>query len=156
MKEEVTLNQKEQKRLLVLNELLAGRLTGQEAAEVLGLSLRHTRRIIAAYRQEGAAVLAHGNRGKRSHRRIAESAEEKVVALAKGQYHDYNNCHFAEELEERHEILVSSSTVRRIRQRHGLPSPRKRRVPRHRRRRERYPQAGMLLQVDGSKHQWLE
>lgn len=156
MKEEVTLNLKEQKRLLVLNEILAGRLTGQEAAEVLGLSLRHTRRLIAAYRQEGAAVLAHGNRGKRSHRRTPEHVEEKVVALAKGLYHDYNNCHFAEELEERHDITVSSSTVRRIRQRQGLSSPRKRRVPRHRRRRERYPQAGMLLQVDGSKHDWLE
>lgn len=156
MKEKVTLNIKEQKRLLVMNEILAGRMTGQEGAEVMGLSLRHTRRVIAAYRQEGAAVLAHGNRGKRSHRRIPEAVEEEIVALTKGQYHDYNNCHLTEELEERHSITVSSSTVRRVRQRHGLPSPRKRRVPRHRRRRERYPQAGMLLQVDGSKHDWLE
>jgi len=156
MKEKVTLNLKEQKRLLVLNGVLAGRMTGQEVADVLGLSLRHTRRLMAAYRQEGAAVLVHGNRGKRSRRRTLEAVEEEIVALAKGEYHDYNNCHFAEELEERHGITVSSSTVRRIRQRHGLPSPRKRRVPRHRRRRERYPQVGMLLQVDGSKHDWLE
>ena len=156
MKEKVTLNLKEQKRLLVLNEFLEGRMTGQEAADVLGLSLRHTRRLVAAYRQEGAAVLAHGNRGQRSHRRTPEAVEEEIVELAKDQYHDYNNCHFAEELEERHCITVSSSTVRRIRQRHGLPSPRKRRVPRHRRRRERYPQVGMLLQVDGSQHDWLE
>ena len=156
MKKEVTLNLKEQKRSLVLNEVLAGRMTGQEAAEMLGLSLRHTRRLIAASRKEGAAVLAHGNRGKRSHRHTPETVEEKIVELARGQYHDYNNCHFAEELEERQGILVSSSTVRRIRQRHGLPGPRKRRVPRHRRRRERYPQSGMLLQVDGSRHDWLE
>lgn len=156
MKETVTLNTKEQKRLLVLNEFLERRMTGQEAAEVLGISLRHTRRIIAAYRKEGAAVLAHGNRGKDSHRRTPEVVEEKIVELAEGLYHDYNNCHFAEELEERHGITVSDSTVRRIRQRHGLPSPRKRRVPRHRRRRERYPQSGMLLQVDGSQHDWLE
>jgi len=156
MKEKVTLNVKEQKRLLVLNEILAGRMTGQEAAEVMGLSLRHTRRLIAAYRKEGVAVLGHGNRGKRSHKRTPEAVEEEIVTLAKGLYHDYNNCHFAEELEERHGIAVSSSTVRRVRQRHGLPGPRKRRVPRHRRRRERYPQAGMLLQVDGSKHDWLE
>jgi len=156
MKEKVTLNVKEQKRLLVLNEILAGRMTGQEAAEVLGLSLRHTRRLIAAYQKEGAAVLAHGNRGKRSHRRTPEAVEDEITALTKGPYHDYNNCHFAEELEERHGITVSSSTVRRIRQRHGLPGPRKRKVPRHRRRRERYPQTGMLLQVDGSKHDWLE
>jgi transposase len=156
MKEKVTLNVKEQKRLLVLNEILAGRMTGQEAADVLGLSLRHTRRLIAAYRQEGAAVLAHGNRGKRSPSRTLEAVEEEIVVLAKGLYHDYNNSHFAEELEERYGITVSSSTVRRIRQRHTLPSPRKRRVPRHRRRRERYPQVGMLLQVDGSQHDWLE
>jgi transposase len=156
MKVKVTLNVKEQKRLLVLNEILAGRMTGQEAADVLGLSLRHTRRLMAAYRLEGAAVLAHGNRGKQSHLRTPEAVEEEIVGLAKGMYHDYNNCHFAEELDERHGITVSSSTVRRIRQRYGLPSPRKRRVPRHRRRRERYPQAGMLLQVDGSQHDWLE
>jgi transposase len=156
MKEKVTLNVKEQKRLLVLNEVLAGHMIGQEAAEMLGLSLRHTRRLIAAYRQEGATVLAHGNRGKRSPRRTPEAVEEEIVALAKGLYYDYNNCHFTEELEERHSITVSSSTVRRVRQRYGLSSPRKRRVPRHRRRRERYPQAGMLLQVDGSKHDWLE
>jgi hypothetical protein len=68
MKEKVTLNVKEQKRLMVLNEILAGRLTGQEAAEVLGLSLRHTRRLIAAYRQEGRQcwlmeIVGNGNIG---------------------------------------------------------------------------------------------
>jgi transposase len=94
-------------------------MTGQEAAEMLGLSLRHTRRLIAAYRKEGAAVLAHGDRGKRSPRRTPEVVERKMVALAKGQYHDYNTCHFTDELEERHGITVSSSTVRRVRQRHG-------------------------------------
>jgi hypothetical protein len=47
--EKVTLNNKEQKRLLVLNEVLAGRMTGQEAADMLGLSLRHTRRMIAGF-----------------------------------------------------------------------------------------------------------
>ena len=48
---EVTLNNKEQKRLLVMNEVMAGRLTGQEAADMLGLSLRHTRRLLASYRR---------------------------------------------------------------------------------------------------------
>ena len=97
MKEKVTLNVKEQKRLLVLNEILAGRMTGLEAAEVLGLSLRHTRRLIAAYRKEGAAVLAHGNRGKRSPRRTPEAVEKEIVALAKGLYHDYNTCQFCQD-----------------------------------------------------------
>ena len=51
--DKVTLNNKEQKRLMVLNEVLAGRFTGQEAAKVLGLSLRQTRRLLATYRQAG-------------------------------------------------------------------------------------------------------
>ena len=153
---EVTLNNKEQKRLLVLNEVLAGRLTGQEAAEMLGLSLRHTRRVIAAYRQRGAAALAHGNRGRSPANKLDDKVAEDIVRLARGEYLDYNDTHFTEELAERHGIMVSSPTVRRLRRANGLASPRKRRPPRHRRRRQRYPQSGMLLQVDGSRHDWLE
>ncbi len=154
--DKVTLNNKEQKRLLVLNEVLAGRLTGQEAAEMLGISLRHTRRLIAAYRQSGAAALAHGNRGRPPANKLGDKTAEEIVRLAKSEYLDYNDSHFTEELAERHGIVVSSPTVRRLRRGNGLASPRKRRPPRHRRRRQRYPQSGMLLQVDGSKHDWLE
>ena len=56
MKEMVTLNRKEQRRLVVLNGIEIGRITAVEAAQVLGLSLRHVRRILAAYRKEGAAA----------------------------------------------------------------------------------------------------
>ena len=156
MNERVTLNSKEQKRLLVLNEVLAGRMTGQEAAEMLGLSLRHTRRLMAAYRREGATALAHGNRGRRAHNQLDPKVGAEIVRLGQGEYRDYNDSHFTEELAEWHQIVVSCSTVRRLRRRAGLGSPRKRRAPRHRRRRQRYPQRGMLLQVDGSKHDWLE
>ena len=51
---------------------------------------------------------------------------------------------------------MSRSTIRRILKRHGLTSPRHRRAPKHRSRRERYSQEGMLLQIDGSPHAWLE
>ena len=52
--ETVTLNLKEQKRLLVLNRISQGKLTGQEAADLLGLSLRHVRRMLAGYREQSA------------------------------------------------------------------------------------------------------
>ncbi len=67
MKENVTLNRKEQKRLMVLNQVGMGMVTGWQASEVLHLSLRHVRRLLAAYRKEGAAALAHGNRGRKPH-----------------------------------------------------------------------------------------
>ncbi len=154
--DKVTLNEKEQKRLMVLNEVLAGRLTGAAAAELLGLSLRQTRRMLAGYRREGAAGLAHGNRGRAPVNKVSVEVAEMVVRLAREEYADYNDRHLTEELAEQHGLVLSSPTVRRLRRAAGLGSPRKRRTPRHRRRRERYPQAGMLLQVDGSRHDWLE
>ncbi|GAF80179.1 unnamed protein product, partial [marine sediment metagenome] len=49
----------------MLNQVETDKVIGREAAEVLGLSLRHVKRILAAYRKEGAAALAHGNRGRK-------------------------------------------------------------------------------------------
>ena len=49
---------KEQTRLQVLNGLLAEHLPLDQAATLLGVSERHTRRILAAYREEGAALAA--------------------------------------------------------------------------------------------------
>ena len=57
---------KEQTRLQVLNSLLAEHMTLDQAATLLGVSERHTRRILAAYREEGAAALTHGYRGRRA------------------------------------------------------------------------------------------
>lgn len=147
---------KEQKRLTVIAQIDAERMRGRDGAEMLGLSLRQLRRLIAAYRKEGAAGLAHGNRGRAPHNKIAEEVREQVLKLAKETYRDYNDTHFTEKLEEKHQIKLSRSSVRRFRRSNGQCSPHKRRAPRHRGRRERYAQPGMLLQVDGSLHDWLE
>ena len=67
-----------------------------------------------------------------------------------------NHCHLTELLQEREELIVSRSSVRRLLTAAGLKSSRQRRPPQHRVRRQRYPQEGMLLQIDGSRHDWLE
>ena len=63
--ENVTLTQKEQARLQVLNSLLAEHITLDQAATLMGVTARHTRRILADYREEGAAAVAHGHRGRK-------------------------------------------------------------------------------------------
>jgi transposase len=156
MKEMVILNRKEQKRLMVLNEVELDKMVGREAAEVLDLSLRHVRRILAAYRKEGATALAHGNRGRKPHNAMDISLRKQVLELAQSSYAGCNNQHFTELLAEREGIALSRSSVRRILLKAGIRSPRKRRPPKHRSRRERYPKEGMLLQIDGSHHDWLE
>jgi len=156
MKEMVTLSKEEQSRLMVLNGIDMGRLTAREAAQVLALSVRHVRRILAAYRKEGAAALAHGNRGRRPHNALDDGLKKRVLELAQSTYAGCNTQHFTELLAEREGIAISRSVVRLILLRAGLRSPRKRRPPRHRSRRERYPREGMLLQIDGSRDDWLE
>jgi len=141
---------------MVLNQVEKGKICGREAAEVLGLSLRHVRRLLAAYRKEGVQALAHGNRGIRPQHALEESLREQVLELAQSTYNGCNTQHFTELLAEREGITLSRSTVRRILLQAGIRSPRKRRPPKHRSRRERYPQEGMLLQIDGSRHDWLE
>jgi len=152
----VTLSRKEQRRLMVLNEVELGKMISREAAKLLDLSLRHMRRILAVYRKEGAAALAHGNRGRRPHNALDIDLKEQVLELAWSSYAGCNNQHFTELLAEREGIALSRSSVRRILVKAGIRSPRKRRPPNHRSRRERYSQKGMLLQTGASHHDWLE
>lgn len=156
MKEDVTLNSKEQKRLMILNQVEAGRYKGQEAAEMLDLSLRQTRRLISCYRKEGASALAHGNRGRKPPNVIDEKMKEQIIGLYRGEYARFNTQHFTESLADREGLELSRSSVRNILLSAGIKSPKKRRPPKHRSRRERYPQEGMLLQLDASHHDWLE
>ena len=79
-----------------------------------------------------------------------------VVQLAAQRYQGANHTHFTELLQEREGIDLSRPTVRRILTKAGIGSPRSRRSPQHRFRRQRMPQAGMLVQLDGSHHAWLE
>jgi len=152
----VTLSKKEQKRVMVLNEVEKGVITGRQAAGIMEVSLRQARRLLAAYRKEGVAGLAHGNRGRKPPNAIAEDLRQEVRSLAQARYLGFNHQHFKELLAEREGIFLSRSSVRNILLECGIRSPRKRRAPKHRSRRERYPQEGMLLQIDGSPHDWLE
>ena len=147
---------REQIRLRVLNEVEGGRLAVREAAGLMQVSARQARRLRAAYRREGAGGLAHGNRGRQPRNAVDAELAQRVVALAKERYRGVNQQHMTELLEEEEQIRLSRSTVRRVLLRAGIRSPQTRRAPQHRSRRERKPREGMLLQVDGSPHDWLE
>ncbi len=149
------MNQQEQARIQVLNGVLEYQLPIAQAAEIMGVSERHTKRLLAAYRKHGPAALAHGNRG-RPHNAVPEVAAATVVKLASNGYAGANHSHFTELLREREGIDLSRPTVRRILVKAGIGSPHSRRSQQHRFRRRRMPQEGMLVQIDGSNHPWLE
>ena len=121
----------------------------------MGVSTRHTRRMLSAYRERGVAAVAHGHRGRRSPNSTPEAVACDVVHLAGTRYAEANHTHLSELLSEREGIDIGRTTLRRILVNAGLKSPRRRRPPKHRVRRQRMPREGMLVQVDGSHHPWL-
>jgi len=152
----IVLNTTEQRRIVVLNHLESGALVNAEAAELLGISKRQLQRLHKVYSEQGVAGLAHGNRGRPAHNAVDAAMAARVVELAKAKYQGFNHQHLSEMLAENDGIALSRPTVRRILLQAGIPSPRRRRAPKHRRRRDRYPKEGMLLQLDASRHDWLE
>ena len=156
MRERVTLTLKEQARVKVLTMVIEGRCESAEAAQLLQMSVRHLLRLKRAFREEGPAAVAHGNRGRRPGHAIQEELRREILELASTAYAGYNHTHLTEALEESHGISLSRRSVSRILTAAGLRSPRKRRPRRHRSQRPRMPKEGMLLQVDGSDHDWLE
>jgi len=149
------MNGKEQRRAMIVTAVIEGRLTAGEAAELMSLSGRQERRLRRAFLCDGPAALVHGNRGRPPVHSLDPGVRSHVIALAEGIYAGCNDQHLSELLAEREGVTLSRSSVRRILRAAGRRSPQRRRAPRHRSRRERMPQAGMLLQVDGSRHQWL-
>jgi transposase len=156
METTITMTSREQRRAWVLTRVLKRELTMTEAADLVGLSERQLWRLRVAFERDGPAGLVHGNRGRPSGRRLDDSLRARLIHLRETTYADVNDTHLAELLAEREDILISRSSLRRILRSAGLASPRRRRPPRHRSRRERMPAEGLLLQLDGSRHDWLE
>jgi len=153
----LTLTTKDERRVEVLNRLLAGQLTIGEAAPLLGVGERQARRVVAAYREAGPRGVVHGNRGRPPAHAVLEEVRDQVRAFATGKYAGVNHSHLAELLAEREGVVVTRPTLSRILREAGIRSPRpQKRRSRHRSRRDRYPQEGMLLQLDASHHLWLQ
>lgn len=146
---------RDQQRAMVLTKVLVGELTVSEAAALLDLSVRQVWRLKCGLAREGPAALVHGNRGRPSPRRTPDAVRRRVARLARTRYDGANDSHLTDLLADEEGIVLSRQTVQRILRGAGLGTARPRRRPRHRRRRDRMPQEGLLVQADGSRHDWL-
>lgn len=153
----ITLTAQQQRQIEILQRLSTGRLTTGDAAPLLGKSPRQTRRLRQQFRQQGVAAVVHGNQGRVPANRTDPQVVARITTLAgpDGPYHDWNTTHFQEVLAEREGITIGRSTLDRLLKQQHLR--RRRRKPGVvRQRRDRRPAEGMLLQIDGSPHPWLE
>src|SRR6202049_2184501 len=138
----------------VLLKAMARKITWWAAAEILGVTDRTMRRWRERMEEGGYAGLADRRKGKPSAQRIPLATVEEVLGLYQETYYDLNIRHFHEKLRDQHDIELSYTWVQKALQGAGLVAKRHKRGP-HRRRRPRRPMPGMLLHIDGSKHQWF-
>jgi transposase len=150
------MSQVQWRKLDVMERVERGEFTVSEAAQALGLSRRQAQRLRKRVLVQGAAGVIHGNTGRSPRHKIADFLRDRVLELWNERYAGFNDQHFTEKLDEVEGIRLSRQTVRRVLRAAGIGSARKRRPAKHRRRRDRRPQAGQMILWDGSRHDWLE
>lgn len=137
----------------VLVRAMGGHLSWVQAGEILGLGPRQVLRLRQRFETDGYSGL-FDRRRQPSPKRVPLETVQRVLALYRDVYADFNVQHFHEVLGEVHQIDLSYSWVKKALQTAGLV-PVSRRRGAHRRRRERRPLPGMLLHLDASRHAWV-
>ena len=151
----VVMSERELNRIEVLSQVVQGRMTAVNAANVLGLSRRQVHRLLKDFETGGPSAIRHKSRGRRSNNQIDPALRAFAVDLVREHYIDFGPTFAAEKLVEVHGLKVSRETLRKWMQDAGIWLSRKQRRTFHqpRLRREAF---GELIQIDGSDHRWFE
>jgi transposase len=153
---QITMTMRELDRLKCIQAVVAGELRPGVAAERLQKSPRQIQRLANDYRREGPVGLLSRRRNRPSNHRIDGALESQVLQILRERYADFGPTLAAEKLAERHQIVLSKETVRRIQIAAGLWLPRKLRAPKIQQPRARRACLGELIQIDGCEHRWFE
>jgi len=154
-KDIIMANQRELKRLHVVQKVIEGSLRQTEAAELLSLSIRQTGRIVKRVREEGPHGVVHRSRGRESNRKHPEELKDQVIELYRQSYAGFGPTLAQEKLFERDGIRISDETLRLWLIEAELWK-KKRKGRQHRQWRPRKERYGQMIQVDGSHHDWFE
>ena len=131
------------------------KLSGLEAAELLGMSERTFRRYRQRYEEDGLCGLTDRRVGKASVKRVPPDRVDWLLDLYRLQYRGWNVKHFHEHLVKRFAFDWGYTWTKTQLQASGLVDRAKHRGA-HRRKRPRKPCQGMMLHQDGSRFEWLK
>lgn len=151
----LTMNHKEREQAKVFEQVKQGIITQNEAAARLRITARWVRSKIKRYYQFNDIGLIHKSRGKASPRRWDTEKERLLIELLQENWHGFGPTFATEKLEELHGIKVSKEVVRKAMIKANIWRPKQRRSV-HRKRRERKQMLGIMVQLDGSPHDWFE
>jgi len=147
---------KERDRLHAVRNILEGRITQSEAARLLRRSERQVRRLCAQVQAQGERGLIHGLQGRLSNHCLDKELLGQVLsALHDPLWEGFGPVFARDKLEQIYGMELGKTTVRKLMIGTQLWEV-SRRGKRHRSWRQRRPRAGMMVQLDGSPHDWLE
>src|ERR1700722_3726214 len=154
---QLLMTQADRDRLVTLRKTKKRLITQKQAAEELGVSIRHVKRLLYALKKRGDKVVIHGLRGRPSNQRIATSVEEEAIQILSADlYKGFGPTLAAEYLADKHDIEVSKETVRQWMIRAKLWRAKEQKVNAVHVWRPRRSRLGELVQWDTSEHDWLE
>jgi transposase len=151
---ELTSQEQEKADILIL--AIEGKLTNDQAARQLRLSVRQVKRAKAIMRRAGISSVVHGLKGRPSNHRYPEEQKAIVVEKIKENYPDFKPKFATEKLQETEDIPMTSQTIRVWMTEAKLWKPRKQKPARYFSWRPRKDYYGELQQFDGSYHYWFE
>jgi Winged helix-turn helix len=152
----VAMSHGELSRFDTLMRVERGELRVEDAAILLGLKRRQVFRLLERMRTDGASGLVSRKRGRPSNRRHSDALRDQIITIVRGNYRDFGPTLAREYLMERHGITIACETLRQMMIAAGLWKDRDARRPRPYQPRYRRDCRGELIQVDGSKHWWME
>jgi len=129
-------------------------LSTEDAAEILGISVRTFKRKRTRYEEDGFEGLYDKRLGKRSSRRAEDAEVERITKLYANKYRGFNVKHFHEFAQRDHGLKYGYTWTKTQLEKTGFIKKSKRGGD-HRLRRERRPMAGMMIHQDGSTHDWI-
>lgn len=149
------MSKQEARKITIIEELLAGRFTNKQAAELLNLSIRQVQRMKAEASKKGVMSILHKNRGRKPANVLDPDVAEAITRIYQAELSGYNFCHATDVLAEEKDIFVSVSTVSRYLKANGIRSPKAKRRPKKHRSRNAREREGEMAQMDASSFDWL-
>ena len=152
----VSMSKEELDQLGVVKQLQEKRIDQKTAAAELGVSVRHVKRLLRAYRQEGIPGLVSKQRGQPGHHQMDPETVRRALDLRKGRYRGFGPTLAHEKLVEKEELELSLGSLRKIMIEEGLWKAKRARKVEAYQMRERRACFGELVQIDGSPYDWFE
>ena len=151
------MTQRDRDRLVALKKARKGLITQRQAAEEIGQSERHVRRLLRRLKGKGDGALVHALRGRQSNRKLDEGTKQKALEiLGRDVYRGFGPTLAAEYLASKHGIHAGRETVRSWMLEGKLWRASRQRIDKIHQWRPRRSRVGELVQWDTSEHAWLE